>query len=88
MFLLRGATVCAGAVFGGLCDEIAKCAMPKQPLTAAVRLRLGTRPRRYHHTPRPIALIKRLIADPATAVTRAGTKENAFSWRPASSRRS
>ncbi len=41
-------------------------------------LRLGKRPRQViTTTPRPIALIKRLIADPATAVTRAGTRENA-----------
>ncbi len=42
-------------------------------------LRLGRRPRQMiTTTPRPIALIKRLIADPATAVTRAPTRANAF----------
>lgn len=42
-------------------------------------LRLGKRPRQMiTTTPRPIALIKRLIADPATAVTRAPTRANAF----------
>jgi phage terminase large subunit-like protein len=40
-------------------------------------LRLGVRPRQVvTTTPRPIALLKRLIADPATALTRAGTREN------------
>jgi phage terminase large subunit-like protein len=41
-------------------------------------LRLGERPRQViTTTPRPIALIKRLVEDPATAVTRAGTSANA-----------
>jgi phage terminase large subunit-like protein len=42
-------------------------------------LRLGERPRQVvTTTPRPIALLKRLMADPATALTRAGTNENAL----------
>jgi len=42
-------------------------------------LRLGERPRQViTTTPRPIALIKRLVADPAVAVTRAGTRKNAL----------
>jgi phage terminase large subunit-like protein len=46
-------------------------------------LRLGARPRQViTTTPRPIALIKRLIADPSTAVTRAGTKANARNLAP------
>ena len=41
-------------------------------------LRLGEHPRQViTTTPRPIALLKRLIADPATALTRAGTQANA-----------
>ncbi|MGE0045699.1 MAG: DNA-packaging protein [Variibacter sp.] len=41
-------------------------------------LRLGERPRQViTTTPRPTALIKRLIADPSTVVTRAGTAANA-----------
>ncbi len=41
-------------------------------------LRLGARPRLVvTTTPRPIALLKQLIADPATALTRAGTRANA-----------
>lgn len=47
-------------------------------------LRLGERPRQViTTTPRPIALIKRLIADPSTAVTRAGTRANAHHLSPA-----
>src|SRR5262245_18050477 len=37
----------------------------------------------HHHTPRPIPLIKRLIADPRTAVTRAATQANAAHLSPA-----
>jgi phage terminase large subunit-like protein len=41
-------------------------------------LRLGERPRQViTTTPRPIALLKRLMADSATALTRAGTRDNA-----------
>ncbi len=47
-------------------------------------LRLGQRPRQViTTTPRPIALIKRLIADPATALTHAGTQVNACNLAPA-----
>ncbi len=47
-------------------------------------LRLGERPRQViTTTPRPIALLKRLIADPSTAVTRAGTRANARHLSPA-----
>ncbi len=47
-------------------------------------LRLGERPRQVvTTTPRPIALLKRLIADPATALTRAGTQANARHLSPA-----
>ncbi len=41
-------------------------------------LRLGERPRQVvTTTPRPIALLKRLMADPTTALTHAGTRDNA-----------
>jgi phage terminase large subunit-like protein len=47
-------------------------------------LRLGERPRQViTTTPRPIPLIKRLIADPRTAVTRAATSANAAHLSPA-----
>ena len=46
-------------------------------------LRLGARPRQLiTTTPRPTALIKRLIADPRTAVTRAPTQANAAHLSP------
>lgn len=46
-------------------------------------LRLGLRPRQVvTTTPRPIALIRQLIADPRTAVTHAGTRTNAFNLAP------
>ncbi len=47
-------------------------------------LRLGARPRQViTTTPRPIALLKRLIADPSSAVTHAPTKANAYHLSPA-----
>ncbi len=47
-------------------------------------LRLGARPRQLiTTTPRPIPLIKRLLADPRTAVTRAATQANAAHLSPA-----
>ncbi len=59
--------------------------MPKQPLTCCSSgCALATRPRQViTTTPRPISLFKRLIADPATALTRAGTVTNAFNLAPA-----
>ena len=47
-------------------------------------LRLGERPRQVvTTTPRPIALLKRLMADPATVATRAGTVANRWHLSPA-----
>ena len=47
-------------------------------------LRLGDNPRQLiTTTPRPIALIRRLIADTSTAVTHAPTKNNAYFLSPA-----
>jgi phage terminase large subunit-like protein len=46
-------------------------------------LRLGGRPRQViTTTPRPIALIRRLMEDKRTAVTHAGTRVNAFNLAP------
>jgi phage terminase large subunit-like protein len=46
-------------------------------------LRLGERPRQVvTTTPRPISLLKRLIEDPRTAVTHAGTIANAYNLAP------
>jgi phage terminase large subunit-like protein len=46
-------------------------------------LRLGERPRQVvTTTPRPIALLKKMIADPRTAVTHAGTIANAYNLAP------
>jgi phage terminase large subunit-like protein len=47
-------------------------------------LRLGERPRQViTTTPRPTALLKRLMKDPLTVVTRAGTEINQFHLAPA-----
>ena len=46
-------------------------------------LRLGARPRQVATTtPRPVPLVKRLIADPATVLSRASTRANAFNLAP------
>jgi phage terminase large subunit-like protein len=46
-------------------------------------LRLGERPRQMvTTTPRPTALLKRLMADPLTALTRAPTRSNAYFLSP------
>ena len=67
------------------CDEIAKWRHAEATFDMLqFGLRLGVRPRQViTTTPRPIALLKRLIADPATAVTRAATQDNAFHLAPA-----
>ena len=47
-------------------------------------LRLGDRPRQaVTTTPRPVPLLKRLVADPATAISRAATHANAANLAPA-----
>lgn len=49
----------------------------------AFALRLGTRPRIVvTTTPRPTALMRRILADPGTAVTRAATSANAANLAP------
>ena len=67
------------------CDELAKWRYPDAAFDMLqFGLRLGARPRQLvTTTPRPIALIKRLVADPRTAVTRAATHANAAHLSPA-----
>jgi phage terminase large subunit-like protein len=66
------------------CDELAKWRHPDATFDMLqFGLRLGERPRQLvTTTPRPIPLIKRLIADPRTAVTRASTHANATFLAP------
>jgi phage terminase large subunit-like protein len=66
------------------CDELAKWTYAEGTFDMLqFGLRLGARPRALiTTTPRPIPLIKRLIADPRTAVTRAGTQANAAHLAP------
>lgn len=61
------------------CDELAKWRHADSTFDMLqFGLRLGERPRQVvTTTPRPIALLKKLIADPATALTHAGTVANA-----------
>ena len=67
------------------CDELAKWRRAGDAFDMLqFGLRLGARPRQLiTTTPRPTALIKRLIADPHTAVTRAATHTNAAFLSPA-----
>ncbi len=67
------------------CDELAKWRHADATFDMLqFRLRLGERPRQViTTTPRPIRLIKRLLADPTTAVTRAGTQANKYNLAPA-----
>ncbi len=67
------------------CDELAKWRQAEATFDMLqFGLRLGERPRQViTTTPRPIALLKRLIADPHAAITRAGTAANAYNLAPA-----
>jgi len=67
------------------CDELAKWRQAEATFDMLqFGLRLGERPRQViTTTPRPIALIKKLIADPRTAVTHGGTRSNAYNLAPA-----
>ena len=67
------------------CDELAKWRYAEATFDMLqFGLRLGSRPRQVvTTTPRPIALLRRLIADPATAVTHAATAENKWNLAPA-----
>ena len=66
------------------CDELAKWRHAEATFDMLqFGLRLGERPRQViTTTPRPTALLKRLIADPLTAMTRAGTIANACNLAP------
>jgi phage terminase large subunit-like protein len=67
------------------CDELAKWKRADAAFDMLqFGLRLGERPRQLiTTTPRPTALIRRLLNDPATVVTRAGTKANSYNLAPA-----
>jgi phage terminase large subunit-like protein len=69
---------------GAWCDELAKWRHAEATFDMLqFGLRLGARPRQVvTTTPRPIALLKRLIDDPRTAVTHAGTVVNAGNLAP------
>ncbi|MET0604911.1 MAG: terminase family protein [Beijerinckiaceae bacterium] len=67
------------------CDELAKWRYPDAAWdNLQFALRLGDRPREMvTTTPRPIPLLKRLIADRRNVVTRAKTSDNAWFLAPA-----
>jgi phage terminase large subunit-like protein len=66
------------------CDELCKWRRPDETWDMLqFGLRLGTRPRQMvTTTPRPTKLLKALIADPLTAVTRVSTKANEVNLAP------
>ena len=66
------------------CDELAKWRYPQETWDMLqFGLRLGTWPRALvTTTPRPLALLKKLMADPHNAVTRAATRANAKNLAP------
>jgi phage terminase large subunit-like protein len=66
------------------CDELAKWRLAEEAFDMLqFGLRLGPRPRQLvTTTPRPTALVKRLLADPRSAVTRAPTRANAAHLSP------
>lgn len=67
------------------CDELAKWRYAKETWDMLqFGLRLGDWPRQLvTTTPRPIPLLKQLLADPAAVLTRALTRENAANLAPA-----
>lgn len=67
------------------CDEIGKWKLGEAAWdNLQFALRLGQRPRQVATTtPRPTALVRRLLADPLTAVSRATTRMNRFNLAPA-----
>ena len=66
------------------CDELAKWRYARETWDMLqFGLRLGDWPRQLvTTTPRPLPLLKELIADPASVVTRAVTRENAANLAP------
>lgn len=67
------------------CDELAKWREPEKSWDMLqFALRLGEHPRQVvTTTPRPIPLLRALLADPGTVVTRAATAANAANLAPA-----
>lgn len=70
--------------FAAWCDELAKWRYAKETWDMLqFALRLGDWPRQLvTTTPRPLPLLKQILADPTTAVTRAKTSENAAHLAP------
>ncbi|WP_207211388.1 MULTISPECIES: DNA-packaging protein [Rhodoplanes] len=67
------------------CDELAKWAYARETWDMLqFGLRLGTRPRQLvTTTPRPIPVLKEVLASPSTVVTRGRTRDNAANLAPA-----
>ncbi|MCP8937793.1 terminase family protein [Alsobacter sp. SYSU M60028] len=65
-------------------DELAKWRLAQETWDMLqFGLRLGAHPRQVvTTTPRPVKLLRKLIEDPLTAISRAGTRANAFNLAP------
>lgn len=60
------------------CDELAAWRYPEAYDMLMLGLRLGANPRTVvTTTPKPVKLVRRILADPATAITRGSTYDNA-----------
>ncbi|MEP7293728.1 MAG: terminase family protein, partial [Chloroflexota bacterium] len=67
-----------------ICDELAAWKQPETFDMLLLGLRLGSDPRvAIATTPRPVALVKRLLADPTAVVVRGSTYENELNLAPA-----
>lgn len=66
------------------CDEFCKWRYAEEAFDMLqFGLRLGSQPRQaITTTPRPIALLKRLVADPSTALSKMPTRDNAYNLAP------
>jgi len=69
---------------GGWCDELAAWRRPETFTQLQLATRIGAHPRIVvTTTPRPTALVRRLVAEPTTLVTRGRTWDNAENLSPA-----
>lgn len=69
---------------GGWCDELAAWRRPDAFTQLQLATRIGVSPRIVvTTTPRPTSLVRRLVDDPSTLVTRGRTRDNAANLSPA-----
>src|SRR5262249_27234103 len=75
---------CANGILVDNCDELAAFHYPAAWDNLMFGLRLGANPRIcVTTTPKPVRLVKALVADPTTAIVRGSTHENRLNLAPA-----